>query len=174
MTYMSFFLTVIVSRNNVLYTKVTMCRCITAYSRSPNYTLLSLRKVRRKSNFELYIYIYLTTFMCRLSWNLEASTSYMFYNEQIFINEFRMLQQTQMLQRPRRNTNGRCSTRVRMTCRAFPRWLERQSSSLLTFVRFSYQYSSVIYLFVQCVKVKLIIYIIFTIIYFILCYICPV
>jgi len=56
----------------------------------------------------------------------------------VFINEIRMLQRT------RRNTIGRRSTRVRMTCRAFPLWLERQSSSLLSFVMFSYQFSSVI------------------------------
>jgi hypothetical protein len=41
----------------------------------------------------------------------------------------------------------RRSTRVRKTYRAFPLWLERQSSSLLSFVRFSYQFSSVICLF---------------------------
>jgi len=75
------------------------------------------------------------------------------YNERIlqrtvFINKIRMLQRT------RRNTTGRRSTRVRMTCRAFPLWLERQSSSLLSFVRFSYQFSSVICLFVQGTKVK--------------------
>jgi hypothetical protein len=41
-----------------------------------------------------------------------------------------MLQWT-MIQRTRRNTIGRRSTRVRMTCRAFPLRLQRQSSSLL-------------------------------------------
>jgi len=46
----------------------------------------------------------------------------------IFINKFRLLQRTQMLQQTWRNTIGRRSTRVRMTCRAFPLWLERQSS----------------------------------------------
>ena len=61
----------------------------------------------------------------------------------VFINKIRMLQRTQMLQRTRRNTIGRCSTRVRMTCQAFPLWLERQSSSLLSFVRFDYQFISV-------------------------------
>jgi len=45
-------------------------------------------------------------------------------------------------------------TRVRMTCRAFLLWLERHSSSLLSFVRFNYQFSSVICLFVQWIKVK--------------------
>ena len=42
---------------------------------------------------------------------------------------------------------GRCSTRVRLTCRASTLRLERQSLSLLSFVRFSYQFSSVICLF---------------------------
>jgi len=65
----------------------------------------------------------------------------------------RMLQRTvcinkiRMLQRTRRNNIGRRSTRVRMTCRSFPLRLERQSSSLLSFVSFSYQFSSVICLF---------------------------
>ena len=53
-----------------------------------------------------------------------------------------MLQRT-MLQQTRRNTIDRRSTRVRMTCRAFPLWLECQSSSLLSIVTFSYQFSSV-------------------------------
>jgi hypothetical protein len=43
-----------------------------------------------------------------------------FYKEELFINKIGMLQRTQMLQRTRRNTIGRRSTRVRMTCRAFP------------------------------------------------------
>jgi hypothetical protein len=71
-----------------------------------------------------------------------------------FINKIRVIQRTRMQQRTQRNTIGRRSTRVRMTCRAFPLWLERQSSSLLSFVWFSYQFSSVICLFVQCIKVK--------------------
>ena len=50
--------------------------------------------------------------------------------------------------RTQTNTIGRRSTRVRVTCRVFPLRLERQSSSLLSFVRFSYQFSSVIRLFV--------------------------
>jgi len=65
----------------------------------------------------------------------------------VFINKIRMLQRTQMLRWTRRNTIGRSSTRVLMTCRAFPLWLERQSSSLLSFVRFSYQINYVICLF---------------------------
>jgi len=72
----------------------------------------------------------------------------------VFINKITMLQRTQMLQRTGRNTIGRRSRSVRMTCWAFPLWLERQSSSLLSFVRFSYQFSSVTCLFVQCKKVK--------------------
>jgi hypothetical protein len=45
------------------------------------------------------------------------------YNERIrqrtvVINIIRMLQRTQMLQRTRRNTIGRRSMRLRMTCRA--------------------------------------------------------
>jgi hypothetical protein len=74
------------------------------------------------------------------------------------INRIRMLQRTnattnsfinriRMLQRTRRNTISRRSTRVRMTCRAFPLWVEGQSSYLLSFVRFSYRFSSVICLF---------------------------
>ena len=38
----------------------------------------------------------------------------------VYINKIRVLQRTQMLQRTRRNTIGRCSTRVRMTCRTSP------------------------------------------------------
>jgi hypothetical protein len=68
--------------------------------------------------------------------------------------KIRILKQTQMLQQTQKNTIGRRRTRVRMTCRAFPLWLERQSSSLLWFVRFSYQFSLVTCLFVQCLKVK--------------------
>jgi len=83
----------------------------------------------------------------------------------VFINKIKKLQPTQMLQRTRGrgNTIGRRSTRMRMSCRAFPLWLERQSSSLLSIVRFIYQFSSVICLFLQCVKVnKLILYYIHT------------
>ena len=60
------------------------------------------------------------------------------YNKEFLSIEGRMLQRTW------RNTTGWQSTRVHMTCRAFPLWLECQSSSLLSFVRFSYQFSSVI------------------------------
>jgi len=61
----------------------------------------------------------------------------------VFINKIRTLQRKQMLQRTRRNTNDRHSTRVPMTCLTFPLRLERQSLSLLSFVSFSYQLSSV-------------------------------
>ena len=65
----------------------------------------------------------------------------------VFIYKIRMLKRRQMLQRTRRNTIGRCSTRVLVMYRAFPLSFERQSSSLIPFVRFSYQFSSVICLF---------------------------
>jgi len=55
----------------------------------------------------------------------------------VFISKIRMLQRTRM------NTIGRRRRRVRMTCRAFPIWLEHLSSSFLSFVRFSDQFSSV-------------------------------
>jgi len=47
------------------------------------------------------------------------------YNERmlqrtVLINKIRMLKRTKMLQRTRRNTIGRHSTRMQMTCRAFP------------------------------------------------------
>jgi hypothetical protein len=64
------------------------------------------------------------------------------------INKIRILQQTQILQRTRRYTFGLRSTCMRMMCQAFPLWLEHQSSSLLSFVRFGYKFSLVIRLFV--------------------------
>jgi hypothetical protein len=67
--------------------------------------------------------------------NIAKCTEYMW--SRVCYNE-------RMLQRTRRDTVGRRSTRVRMTCRSFPIWLERQSSSLLSFVSFSDQFSSVI------------------------------
>ena len=70
-------------------------------------------------------------------------------------------------QRTRSNTIGRRSTRVLMTRRAFPLWLERQTSTVLSFVMFSYQFSSVICLFSQCIKVKLMLYYFYT--YFLFC-----
>jgi hypothetical protein len=66
----------------------------------------------------------------------------------VFINKIRMLQQTQ------RNTIVQHSTHVRMTFLAFLLWLEHQSPPLLSFVRPSFQFSLVIRLFVQCIKVK--------------------
>ena len=68
------------------------------------------------------------------------------YNE-VFIDKIRMLQRIQKLQQTWRNTIGQCSRRMRTMCHAFLLWLERQSSSLLLFVRFSYQFSSVICVF---------------------------
>jgi hypothetical protein len=89
--------------------------------------------------------------------NIYQKYSRVCYNEQfdkermpqrtIFINKIRILQRTHMLQRMRRNTIGRRSTRVRLTCRAFPLWLKSQSSISLRFVRFSYQFNSVTCLF---------------------------
>jgi hypothetical protein len=61
----------------------------------------------------------------------------MLYNEQFLSIKFGCYNEY-MLQRKRRNTIGRRSTRVRMTCRSFPVCSERQSSYLLSFVRFSY------------------------------------
>jgi hypothetical protein len=55
------------------------------------------------------------------------------------------------------NTIGRRSTRVHTTCRAFPLRLERQSSPLLPFVGCSYQFSSVICLFLQCIQLNILI-----------------
>jgi hypothetical protein len=71
----------------------------------------------------------------------------------ILINKIRMLWWTQMLQRTRSNTISWRSTRVEMTWQGFLLRLEHQSSFLLSFVRFSYQFSSVICLFVQRIKV---------------------
>jgi len=80
--------------------------------------------------YDIYIYIYTHT--------VGYATT------KVFINKSRMVHRTQMLKRTWRNTIGRRSTRVRMMCRAFPLWLERQSSSLLSFVRFSYQFRYVL------------------------------
>jgi hypothetical protein len=100
-------------------------------------------------------------YICK-RWDLTSAVpficSVMCYNERC--NKERMLQRTvfinkiRMLQRTRNNTIGRRSTRVRMTCRAFPLWLQTQSSFLLSFVRFGYQFSSFICLYVQYIKVK--------------------
>jgi len=79
----------------------------------------------------IYIYIYIYT-------HTHTHTQWVMLQRTVFLNKIRMLQRT------RRNTIGRRCTRVRMTCRTFPLWLERQPSSLLSFVRFSYQFNSVI------------------------------
>jgi hypothetical protein len=71
-----------------------------------------------------------------------------------------------MLQRTWKDNIGPCGTREHMTCWAFPLRLERQSSFLLPFVRFSYQFSSVICLFVACMKIIEIIIILFLQLYF--------
>jgi len=65
-----------------------------------------------------------------------------------------------LLEKMRGKIIGRCSTLEHMDCRAFPPWLERPPSFLLSFVRFSYQSISGICLFVQCIRVtyKLILY----------------
>jgi hypothetical protein len=91
----------------------------------------------------------------------------------VFVNKIRMLQRKQMLQGTRSNSIGRRSTRVRMTCRAFPLCSERQSSSLLWFGRFSYLFSAVICLCVRWMKVKLInliLHLHLYIFYFVLCF----
>jgi len=99
----------------------------------------------------------------------------------VFINKIMMLQRTQMLQRTRKNTIGRRRKRVHMNCRAFTLWVERQSSFLLSFVRFSYQFRSVICLFapclcffsdlnVVCISVKLILYYFYTYTFFLILY----
>jgi hypothetical protein len=94
--------------------------------------------------------------------------TYKCYNQQVLITQIRTVQRT------RRNILGRRSKCVCITCRALPLWLERQSSSLLPSVRSSYQFSSVICLFVQCITVKYINFILFLHYIFILCYIFPV
>ena len=101
------------------------------------------------------------------------------YNERCY-NE-RMLQRTNatmksffnkivMLQRMRKNTIGQRSTRLRKRCRGFPLLLELQSSSLLSFLKFSYQFSSVICLFVQFIKVKYINFVLYLHSYFLFCF----
>ena len=113
---------------------------------------------------EEYVHIY-----SRVCYNERMLQWTVFINNITMLQRTQLLQRTKMLQRKRRNTIGRRSTRVRMTWRAFPLWLQRQSSSLLSFVRFGYQSSSVICLFVQCIKVKWINFILFLNIYFLFC-----
>ena len=109
-----------------------------------------------------FLVVFIPENNCSQMWVSGVCYNEQCYNERmlqrtVFMNKMRMLQRKQMLQRTRRNTIGRRSTRVPMTSGAFPLWLERQSSSLLSFVRFSYQFSSVICLFVQSIKVNRII-----------------
>jgi hypothetical protein len=61
----------------------------------------------------------------------------------VFINKISMLQRTQIYNE-RGGILSADVARASMTFRDFPLWLERQTSSLLSFVRFSYQFSSVI------------------------------
>jgi len=75
------------------------------------------------------------------------ATSNSFINNTRMLQRTHMLQQTQILQRTRRNTLGRYFRRVHLTCRAFPLRFDRHSSSLLSFVKFSYTFSSFVCLF---------------------------
>ena len=109
---------------------------------------------------------YATTNGCYNEWMLQRT---------VFINKITMLQQTvfinkiRMLQQMRTNTISWRGTHVRITCQAFLLWLQHQSSSLLKFVRFTYQFSSVICLFIHCIKVKWINDILFRHLYFWFC-----
>jgi hypothetical protein len=62
-----------------------------------------------------------------------------------------MLKLLQMLDWTLRNTITWCRMCVWVMCQAFLLWVECQLSSLLMFARFSYQFSSVICLFVHFV-----------------------
>ena len=105
-----------------------------------------------------YIFIYLTTSLVTylhaylLHW-YSYILSYVGQKMQLGMLKKTMLQRrvfinkNRILQRRRRNTTCRRSPRVCMTYRAFPLLLECQSSNLLWFVRFSYQFTSVICLF---------------------------
>ena len=84
-------------------------------------------------------FFYQKSGMCYNEWMLQWTVS---------------INKTRMPNRTRRNIISWHSTHVRMIFWAFPLWLERQSSTLLSFVRFSYQFSSVVCLFVQGIKVK--------------------
>ena len=101
-------------------------------------TLLHLVCGWQCCNALLYSGVYYNT-RCYNEWILQRT---------LFINNIRKLLGTGMLQRTRRNVIGRCSMRVPLTCEAFPLWLESHSSSLFSFVRFSYQFSSSYLLFV--------------------------
>jgi hypothetical protein len=99
-----------------------------------SHRLAFIRNIKKILKLHYVWDIHLYSF--KIQWGMLQQT--------VFINKIRMLQQTQMLQWTRRNTIGQCSTHVHMMCWAFPLWLEYQSSSLVPFVRFSYQFSSVI------------------------------
>ena len=105
-------------------------------------------------SFHIHLFTYLLTYLFILFHTLRYVTLLFFlyngvrYNKRVlqrtvFIYKIRMLQRTQMPQRTRKNIIGRHSAHVRMTRRSFPLWLELQSPFLLSFVRFSYQFSSV-------------------------------
>jgi len=121
-------------------------------------------------NTRLENYKYLIILMCRmLEWYNSFNISLVYewqqttflkllciyggvwYNERWYIE--RMLQRSVLInkitkiQRTRRINNGRSRTRLSMTCWVFPLWLQRHPWSLLWFVRFSFQLSSVICLF---------------------------
>ena len=107
-------------------------------------TLKSFQKIYLSISFQLHEcpVILFVDFTLSIEAVQDNSVQWGMLQWTVFINEIRMLQRIQMLQPTQRNTIGRRSTRVRMTCRAFPLWLDRQSSSLLSFVRLSYQFSS--------------------------------
>jgi len=74
------------------------------------------------------------------------------YNEQIlqqtvFINKIRILNEYRCYNERGGILSADVARACAGACRAFPFRLERQSSSSLSFVRFSYQFSSVIWLF---------------------------
>jgi ribosomal protein L22 len=100
-----------------------------------------------------------TKMLQRMNSTINYATMNKCYNERmlqqtLFISKIRMLKWTKMLQRTWRNTIGRRSTLMHMTCRASLLWLQHHSSSLLSFVTFSYQFSPVSCLFVQSIKGK--------------------
>jgi len=94
--------------------------------------------------YSVWYYIYICIAVCYNERKLQRT---------VFINKARMLQQTQILIRKRKNAIGRRSTRVCVTFQAFPLWFECQSLFFLSFVKISCQFSSVICLFLQCIKV---------------------
>ena len=93
------------------------------------------KKFKKKTHFLIHTQLLIIHFY--IHWGtlqrtkLQRTKSTTKLQRTVFINKIRMLQWTQMLQRTHRNTIGRHSTHMHMTCGAFPLWLERQSSSLL-------------------------------------------